>query len=324
MSWRWIALAWMRWCRGRRRPRGPSTTATRQRAWRCGPRTTRSPCSVLGSANEAERHQPALRMARPTVLRLHVVHVRDRAAGVSGDLAYTVGYEHTTASVNGTPSSYILRVTHVYRRENGEWKVVHRHGDALPTTRCRSARHSEEECRADLVGLRQTSARTDQRTTGMTLLLSPNGLGRLLGNSTAVGVEPGLRLGQGPHRVRSRVTHLEQRLGAQVVDVVAGLVVARVVRRTGRAPVGRGLLRRLDALGAAEQATGRNADRDERAVVGPAVERRRLRCQALAGKVVGEDLLDRVRPRRTGRVGCRSRRRRRRTARSSASPPCRS
>ena len=36
------------------------------------------------------------------------------------------------SSVNGTPSSYILRVTHVYRREDGEWKVVHRHGDALP------------------------------------------------------------------------------------------------------------------------------------------------------------------------------------------------
>jgi len=54
------------------------------------------------------------------------------AAGVSGDLAYTVGYEHTTASVNGVPSTYILRVTHVYRREDGVWKVVHRHGDALP------------------------------------------------------------------------------------------------------------------------------------------------------------------------------------------------
>jgi ketosteroid isomerase-like protein len=23
-------------------------------------------------------------------------------------------------------------VTHVYRREDGEWKIVHRHGDHLP------------------------------------------------------------------------------------------------------------------------------------------------------------------------------------------------
>ena len=25
-----------------------------------------------------------------------------------------------------------LRVTHVYRRENGQWKIVHRHGDFAP------------------------------------------------------------------------------------------------------------------------------------------------------------------------------------------------
>jgi len=26
----------------------------------------------------------------------------------------------------------VLRVTHVFRRENGEWKIVHRHGDFPP------------------------------------------------------------------------------------------------------------------------------------------------------------------------------------------------
>jgi len=25
-----------------------------------------------------------------------------------------------------------IRVTHIYRREDGEWKIVHRHGDVLP------------------------------------------------------------------------------------------------------------------------------------------------------------------------------------------------
>jgi ketosteroid isomerase-like protein len=55
------------------------------------------------------------------------------AAGVSGDLAYTVGYEHSTRSLRGGPvESSTLRVTHLYRRENGEWKIVHRHGDILP------------------------------------------------------------------------------------------------------------------------------------------------------------------------------------------------
>ncbi len=55
------------------------------------------------------------------------------AGGVSGDMAYTVGFERCTRSVDGGPlSSSVLRVTHVYRRENGEWKVVHRHGDFPP------------------------------------------------------------------------------------------------------------------------------------------------------------------------------------------------
>lgn len=52
------------------------------------------------------------------------------AAGASGDLAYIVALEHTTASVKGAPPQpYVLRVTTVFRREDGEWKVVHRHGD---------------------------------------------------------------------------------------------------------------------------------------------------------------------------------------------------
>ena len=51
------------------------------------------------------------------------------AHGVSGDLAYTVHRELTTTSVNGEPREYVLRTTQVYRREDGTWKVVHRHAD---------------------------------------------------------------------------------------------------------------------------------------------------------------------------------------------------
>jgi ketosteroid isomerase-like protein len=52
------------------------------------------------------------------------------AAGASGDLAYIVAFEHTTASIGGAaPQSYVLRATTVFRREDGEWKVVHRHAD---------------------------------------------------------------------------------------------------------------------------------------------------------------------------------------------------
>jgi ketosteroid isomerase-like protein len=54
------------------------------------------------------------------------------AAEAHGDLAYTVALEHTTTKINGAPRSYVLRVTTIFRREAGEWKIVHRHGDALP------------------------------------------------------------------------------------------------------------------------------------------------------------------------------------------------
>ena len=55
------------------------------------------------------------------------------AADARGDLAYTVGYERSESSVDGGPiTPNVLRVTHVYRRENDEWKIVHRHGDHLP------------------------------------------------------------------------------------------------------------------------------------------------------------------------------------------------
>lgn len=54
------------------------------------------------------------------------------AAGASGDLAYTVGYEHNRVKVDGELRTYTLRVTHIYRREDGQWRIVHRHGDVPP------------------------------------------------------------------------------------------------------------------------------------------------------------------------------------------------
>jgi ketosteroid isomerase-like protein len=54
-----------------------------------------------------------------------------QAYDVVGDMAYTAGLEHTSVSIDGQPRSYTLRVTQVYRREGGDWKVVHRHGDAV-------------------------------------------------------------------------------------------------------------------------------------------------------------------------------------------------
>lgn len=54
------------------------------------------------------------------------------AAGASGDLAYTVGFERNQVKVDGQARTYELRVTHVYRREDGQWRIVHRHADVPP------------------------------------------------------------------------------------------------------------------------------------------------------------------------------------------------
>jgi ketosteroid isomerase-like protein len=55
------------------------------------------------------------------------------AAGSSGDLGYVVALEHSSvATTEEGTKSYTLRVTTVLRREDGVWKVVHRHGDGLP------------------------------------------------------------------------------------------------------------------------------------------------------------------------------------------------
>ena len=54
-------------------------------------------------------------------------------ADVVGDMAYAIGYERFNGSIDGRPVEPItVRCTHVYRRENGEWKIVHRHGDNPP------------------------------------------------------------------------------------------------------------------------------------------------------------------------------------------------
>lgn len=54
-----------------------------------------------------------------------------QACDVVGDMAYTAGLEHISASVDGQPRTYTLRATQVYRREGGEWRVAHRHGDTV-------------------------------------------------------------------------------------------------------------------------------------------------------------------------------------------------
>jgi ketosteroid isomerase-like protein len=55
------------------------------------------------------------------------------AAEVSGDLAYVVSVERHEGQLAGqdAPVAYAYRVTHVFRREAGSWRVLHRHADPL-------------------------------------------------------------------------------------------------------------------------------------------------------------------------------------------------
>lgn len=48
------------------------------------------------------------------------------------DLAYTVSYERGALILDGETHTHTLRVTQVYRREDGDWRLVHRHGDFAP------------------------------------------------------------------------------------------------------------------------------------------------------------------------------------------------
>jgi ketosteroid isomerase-like protein len=104
-----------------------------------GPRlalwSEREPVSVLGAVRSAvgqEAVRDLFRSLGDTFSDCSSYRYEIVAADVVGDMAFTAGYEHTQVSVNGEPRQYVLRATQVYRREDGEWKVVHRHADTAP------------------------------------------------------------------------------------------------------------------------------------------------------------------------------------------------
>ena len=51
---------------------------------------------------------------------------------LADDVAYTLSTEHGQVKVGGDQISIDRRVTHIYRREGGEWKIVHHHTDVSP------------------------------------------------------------------------------------------------------------------------------------------------------------------------------------------------
>ena len=60
---------------------------------------------------------------------------------VSDDLAFTVSIERDAVQIGNQtkPEARALRVTQVFRRESGAWKLLHRHADPLMEKRAPSA-----------------------------------------------------------------------------------------------------------------------------------------------------------------------------------------
>lgn len=51
---------------------------------------------------------------------------------VAGDAAYELGVEHGQVTLAGRQVNLDHRVTNIYRRESGTWKIVHHHTDIAP------------------------------------------------------------------------------------------------------------------------------------------------------------------------------------------------
>jgi ketosteroid isomerase-like protein len=57
------------------------------------------------------------------------VELIDQRIYAGEDLAYETGIERGSAKVAGEPVEFEHRVTNVYRREDGQWKMIHHHTD---------------------------------------------------------------------------------------------------------------------------------------------------------------------------------------------------
>lgn len=96
--------------------------------------STNEPVTVLGAWRNAHGLEEVRRLFLDLAADFSDFRSYDLellAFDVIGSAAYTVALEHTQTSVRGEPRTYTLRATQVYRLEDGEWRVCHRHGDTV-------------------------------------------------------------------------------------------------------------------------------------------------------------------------------------------------
>jgi ketosteroid isomerase-like protein len=90
-------------------------------------------CGAWGAYERSwERVGPRLEWAAARFRGGHIDH-EPLAMEESGDLAYTVYLEKGEARVEGMDEyrPLALRVTLIFRREGGAWKIIHRHADPI-------------------------------------------------------------------------------------------------------------------------------------------------------------------------------------------------
>jgi ketosteroid isomerase-like protein len=60
------------------------------------------------------------------------VELKDQIIHVAGDMAYELGVEHGQLKLAGQQVPIDHRVTNIYQREAGAWKMIHHHTDTSP------------------------------------------------------------------------------------------------------------------------------------------------------------------------------------------------
>lgn len=60
------------------------------------------------------------------------VEMADQLIRVCDDVAYELGVEHAQFAIAEQQLHVNSRVTNIYRRQDGAWKIVHHHGDVSP------------------------------------------------------------------------------------------------------------------------------------------------------------------------------------------------
>jgi ketosteroid isomerase-like protein len=83
-----------------------------------------------GWSEAGPRYDWAAARFKPSGAKVQIEYL---ASGVSGDLAYTIAIERSNALIvdQQERAPMALRVTHLFRKENGQWKLLHRHADPL-------------------------------------------------------------------------------------------------------------------------------------------------------------------------------------------------